>query len=183
MKKNALVNAPLKKNHVSFLESLNQNYVNVCAHIRRHATFQSFLTRQFVTVIAGSNFAKNHKSRTLTTATVNALRIQSVHHITFSITNASVNVAVMKNVPQNIILTIILVSVNAEELTVVVRISTLIRVVVNAGAKASFPAPVGDIIAQRHAIVSVQINVIQTINISMTPVNVYLTHIQNANHF
>ena len=155
MKRNALANVLLKKNHVSFLESLNQDYVNARVHIRRHATSQSTLTRQAVIVIAGSNFARNHKSRILTTANVNALPMQSVHHTKFSISNVSVNVPVMKNVPPNIILTRILVSVSAEELTIVEGISTLIQPVVNAGAKVSFPAPAGDIIAQRHATVSV----------------------------
>lgn len=83
MKKNAFVNVLLKKNRVNFLESLNQDYVNARVHKRRHATSQSTSTRQVVTVIAGSNFAKNHKSRILTTANVNALRMQSVHHIKF----------------------------------------------------------------------------------------------------
>ena len=86
---------------------------------------------------------------------VNVLPTQSVHHTKFSISNAYVNVAVMKNVPPNIILTTVLVSISAEELTIVETISTLIQPIANAGAKASFPAPVRDIIAQRCATVSV----------------------------
>ena len=42
-------------------------------------------------------------------------------------------------------------------------------------------APVGDTIAQRHATVSIRTNVIQILNISMIPVNVYLTQYSKCN--
>lgn len=76
-----------------------------------------------------------------------------------------------------------LVSVNAEELTIVVTISILMRPIVNANAKAPFLAPVADITTQRHANVIVLISVTQTLHISITPVNVYLTQPQDVNHF
>ena len=83
MKKTVIVNVPYKKIHVTSLEFLNQNSVTVYVQIKRPATFQSFLIRLPVTVIAGSSFAKSHKLRILITANVNALQMHSVHHTRF----------------------------------------------------------------------------------------------------
>ena len=83
MKKHVIVNVPYTKIHVSFLESLSQNSVSVYVQTKRHATFPSFLIRPFATVIAGSSFAKNHKSRILITVNVNAHQMHSVHHTKF----------------------------------------------------------------------------------------------------
>jgi len=173
MKKNVPVNVPWKI-HVSFLESLNLNSVSAHVQIKKYAIFQSFLTRQLVIVTVGLSFAENHKSRILTTANVNVLPMQSVHHTKFWMHNASVNVLVIKNVLLNIILIIISVNVNAEELTTVMTINILIWTVVNVNVKVFFLAPMADIITQGHVNVSAQIHAIQILNICKAPVNVYL---------